>query len=235
MALTGLSPQTEFLPTVRFNAREGIFSRADRVMDSAGNYSNELTDITAELAEQGVLIDVANIEIGWIRFEGGVDITTQHHSLGLPGSRPSDWHKEGVKLELWLPQDIAEGAPLREWTHTSKAVINSVNDLHTAWESAVAADRLSTPAVDGATPAIDDSQVPHVMVSIEAVKTKHGTFKKPVLTLKQFVARPIDWTITPIVAAAPSVPDTAPQMADAGAFGSAAPPASAAKDDDLPF
>ena len=217
MALTGLSTQTEFLPTVRFNAREGIFSRADRVMDSAGNYSNNLTDITAELAEQGVLIDVANIEIGWIKFEGGVDITTQHHSLGLPGSRPSDWHKEGVKLEIWLPQDIAEGAPLREWTHTSKAVINSVNDLHTAWESAVAAD------------SIDDSQVPHVMVSIEAVKTKHGTFKKPVLTLKQFVARPIDWTIKPVV------PATAPQMADAGAFGSAASAGGDAKDDDLPF
>ena len=167
-----------------------------------------------------------------MRFEGGVDIATQHHSLGLPGPQPSALHKEGVKLELWLPQDIAEGAPLREWTHTSKAVINSVNDLHTAWEAAVAAD------------SIDDSQVPHVMVSIEAVKTKHGTFKKPVLTLKQFVPRPIDWTIKPIVAAAPSVPDTAPQMADAGAFGSAAsasdfgsaaPPASDAKDDDLPF
>ena len=226
MALTGLSTQTEFLPTVRFNAREGIFSRADRVMDSAGNYSNELTDITAALSEQGVLIDVANIEIGWIKFEGGVDITTQHHSLGLPGSRPSDWHKEGVKLELWLPQDIAEGAPLREWTHTSKAVITSGNDLHTAWESALAADN------------IDDSQVPHVTGSIEAVKTKHGTFRKPVLTLKQFVPRPIDWTIKPVV------PATAPQMADAGAFGSAAPPASDfgsaapasdAKDDDLPF
>ena len=85
MALTGLSTQTEFLPTVRFNAREGIFSRADRIMDSAGNYGNKLTDITDALAEQGILIDVANIEIGWIRFEGGVDITTQHHSLGLPG------------------------------------------------------------------------------------------------------------------------------------------------------
>ena len=229
MALTGLSTQTEFLPTVRFNAREGIFSRADRKMDSAGNYANELTDITAELSEQGVLIDVANIEIGWIKFEGGVDITTQHHSLGLPGSRPSDWHKEGVKLELWLPQDIAEGAPLREWTHTSKAVINSVNDLHTAWEAAVAADN------------IDDSQVPHVTVSIEAVKTKHGTFKKPVLTLKQFVPRPIDWTIKPVI------PATAPQMADAGAFGSAASAGgdaanftadqmtNPAKDDDLPF
>ena len=226
MALTGLSTQTEFLPTVRFNAREGIFSRADRVMDSAGNYSNELTDITAALSEQGVLIDVANIEIGWIKFEGGVDITTQHHSLGLPGSQPSALHKEGVKLEIWLPTDIAEGAPLREWTHTSKAVINSGNDLHTAWEAAVAADN------------IDDSQVPHVTVSIEAVKTKHGTFRKPVLTLKQFVARPIDWTIKPVV------PATAPQMADAGAFGSAAPaasefgsaaPASDAKDDDLPF
>ena len=217
MALTGLSTQTEFLPTVRFNAREGIFSCADRVMDSAGNYSNELTDITAALSEQGVLIDVANIEIGWIKFEGGVDITTQHHSLGLPGSQPSALHKEGVKLEIWLPTDIAEGAPLREWTHTSKAVINSVNDLHTAWEAAVAADN------------IDDSQVPHVTVAIEPYQTKQGTYKKPVLTLKQFVPRPIDWTIKPVV------PATAPQMADAGAFGSAAPPASDAKDDDLPF
>ena len=223
MALTGLSTQTEFLPTVRFNAREGIFSRADRVMDAAGNYGNKLTDITDALAEQGVLIDVANIEIGWIRFEGGVDITTQHHSLGLPGPQPSAPHKEGGKRELWLPQDIAEGAQLREWTHTSKAVINSVNDLHPAWAAAAeAADN------------IDDSQVPHVMVSIEATKTKHGTFKKPVLTLKQFVPRPVEWTIKPIAAAAPSVPDTAPQMADAGAFGSAAS-ASDAKDDDLPF
>ena len=223
MALTGLSTQTEFLPTVRFNAREGAFSRVDRKMDSAGNYANDLTDITEGMVNQGILIDVANIEIGWMKFENGVDITTQHHSLGLPGSQPSALHKEGVKLEIWLPTDIAEGAPLREWTHTSKAVINSVNDLHTAWESAVAAD------------SIDDSQVPHVTVAIEPYQTKQGTYKKPVLTLKQFVPRPIDWTIKPIVAAAPSVPDTAPQMADAGAFGSAAPPASAAKDDDLPF
>ena len=234
MALTGLSTQTEFLPTVRFNAREGIFSRADRVMDSAGNYSNELTDITAALSEQGVLIDVANIEIGWIKFEGGVDIITQHHSLGLPGPQPSALHKEGVKLELWLPQDIAEGAPLREWTHTSKAVINSVNDLHTAWEAAAKETIIGATTADA-----DDSHVPHVTVSIEAVKTKHGTFRKPVLSLKQFVPRPIDWTVKPVI------PATAPQMADAGAFGSAAPPASDfgsaapaasdAKDDDLPF
>ena len=107
MALTGLSTQTEFLPTVRFNAREGAFSRVDRKMDSAGNSANDLTDITEGMVSQGILIDVANIEIGWMKFENGVDITTQHHSLGLPGSRPSDWHKEGVKLELWLPQDIA--------------------------------------------------------------------------------------------------------------------------------
>ena len=67
------------------------------------------------------------------------------------------------------------------------------------------------------------------MVAIEPYQTKQGTYKKPVLTLKQFVPRPIDWTIKPVI------PATAPQMADAGAFGSAAPPASDAKDDDLPF
>ena len=60
MALTGLSTQTEFLPTVRFNAREGIFSRADRIMDSAGNYGNKLTDITDALAEQGIQSSAAS-------------------------------------------------------------------------------------------------------------------------------------------------------------------------------
>ena len=84
MALSGLKTSTEFLPSVRFNAREGVFSRVD-------------------------------------------------HSLG-PIPQPSQMHKEGIKIELWLPKSTSEGSPLREFSHTAAGVKNAINELHTAWE-----------------------------------------------------------------------------------------------------
>jgi len=194
MALNGLTTSIDFLPTVRFNARDGVFNRADRVLDANGNYSTDLTDITLELTESGLLIDLANAQVAWIRFEGMVDIVGQHHSLGLPFPKPSDLHKEGVLLHMYLPEEVADGAQLREFTHTSKAVINSVNALHTSWELAVAKDN------------IGDDQVPHVKVGIEARKTKNGTFKRPVFNLNGFVDRPLDWPVPPMVAAEPALP-----------------------------
>ena len=82
MALTGLKTSTEFLPSIRFNAREGVFSRVDRSLDAEGKWANELVNINEALASEGTLFDITNIQLGWLRFEGQVDIQTQHHSLG---------------------------------------------------------------------------------------------------------------------------------------------------------
>ena len=221
MALTGLTTSTEFMSSIRFNARDGVFSRADRVMNADGKFSTALSDITSELAEQGVLIDVANIEIGWIRFEGMVDITTQHHSLGLPGPQPTGFHKEGIRLELWLPKAVAEGDQHREFTHTAGGVKNAVNDLHTAWETAAAGDD----------EIIGGRKVPVVKISITEFTTKNGTFRKPSFEISEFVDRPVEWPIPEIV------PLATPQLAVAPAGGSVAAPAVAATagDEDLPF
>jgi len=221
MALTGLSTTAaEFMASIRFNAREGVFSRADRVLGADGNFTTELTPINEALAQEGILIDVANIEIGWIRFEGAVDITTQHHSLGLPGPQPTSLHKEGIRLELWLPKAVAEGAQLREWTHTAAGVKNAVNELHTTWE--------------GGTEGLGDEEriggavVPHVTVGTDTFKTKNGTFHKPTLSIIGWVPRPVEWPVPAIVPAA-----TAPTTT----FAAAPPPPvpETAGDADLPF
>ena len=221
MALTGLTTSTEFMSSIRFNARDGVFSRADRVMNADGKFSTALSDITGPLATDGVLIDVANIEIGWIRFEGMVDITTQHHTLGLPGPQPSALHKEGIRLELWLPKAVAEGDQHREFTHTAGGVKNAVNDLHTAWETAAAGD----DEISGG------RKVPVVKVTITEFSTKNGTFRKPSFEISEFVDRPVEWPIPEIV------PLATPQLAVAPAGGSVAAPAIAATagDEDLPF
>ena len=225
MALTGLTTSTDFLATIRFNARDGIVSRADRVMGSDGKFSTELVDITAELAEQGVLIDVANIEIGWIRYDGMFNMVTQHHSLGLPGPQPSALHKEGIRLELYLPKAIAEGEQRREFSSNANGVKNAVNDLHTAWETAAAGDD----------EIIGGRKVPVGKISIEECSTKNGTFRKPAFNISEFVDRPVEWPIPEIVPAPEAL--TTPQLAVAPAGGSVAAPAIAATagDEDLPF
>ena len=64
MALSGLKTNTEFLPSIRFNAREGVFSRVDRSLDAEGKWANELVNINDPLATEGVLMDITNIELG---------------------------------------------------------------------------------------------------------------------------------------------------------------------------
>jgi hypothetical protein len=61
MALSGLKTNTEFLPSIRFNAREGVFSRVDRSLDAEGKWANELVNINDPLATEGVLMDITNI------------------------------------------------------------------------------------------------------------------------------------------------------------------------------
>ena len=74
--------------------------------------------------------------------------------------------------------------------------------------------------------------VPLVKVAIDSFKTKNGTFQKPVFTIDRWVPRPMEWSISVPVAAAPA----APQIAEAPAGGSfVGAPASPADDADLPF
>ena len=207
MALTGLKTQTKFLPSIRFNAREGVFSRVDRSLDAEGKWANELVNINDPLAIEGVLMDITNIQLGWLRFEGQVDIQTQHHSLG-PIPQPSDFHKDGIKLEVWLPKSTSEGSPLREFSHTAAGVKNAINELHTAWERG--ADNVDAMEREAG------EIVPLVKVVIDSFKTKNGTFKKPIFEIVGWLPRPVEWSIPAPVTAAPA----APLMAEAPAGGS---------------
>jgi hypothetical protein len=222
MALTGLKTQTKFLPSIRFNAREGVFSRVDRSLDAEGKWANELVNINDPLAIEGVLMDITNIQLGWLRFEGQVDIQTQHHSLG-PIPQPSDFHKDGIKLEVWLPKSTSEGSPLREFSHTAAGVKNAINELHTAWERG--ADNVDAMEREAG------EIVPLVKVVIDSFKTKNGTFKKPIFEIVGWFPRPVERSIPVPVAVAPA----APVMAEAAVGGSFVEAPASPAGDDLPF
>ena len=123
-----------------------------------------------------------------------------------------------------MPKSTSEGSPLREFSHTAAGVKNAINELHTAWErGAENIDPVEREAGE---------IVPLVKVAIDSFKTKNGTFKKPIFEIAGWVPRPVEWTMSVPVAAAPA----APQIADAPASGTwVEAPASPAADDDLPF
>ena len=106
-----------------------------------------------------------------------MDIQTLHHSL-RPIPQPSDFHKEGIKIELWLPKSTSEGS------HTAAGVKNAINELHMAWErGAENVDPVEREAGE---------IVPLVKVVIDIFKTKNGTFKKPIFEIAGWAPRPVE-------------------------------------------
>lgn len=215
MSLQALSStSTDFLPSIRFHARLGVFSRVDRALNAEGKWESSLTDINDALASEGALVDLTNIKLGWLKFDGGVDIQVQHHSLpAIP--QPSNNHKDGLMLEIWLPKTVSDGSPLREFSHTAAGVKNAVNDLHTAWER-------GAENIDSAEREAGEI-VPLVKIGVEPFSTKNGVFQKPVFTIAGWLPRPVEWGMPAPLGAAPAPP----QLTVA--------PASPAGDEPLPF
>ena len=190
----GLSGGGDFLPTVRYNAREGIFSRVDRRPMSDGTWANDITDITPALSETGFLADVANTEVGYIRYAGAVDFKLVHNSLAMPAC-PSDLYKPGFRMQLWLPGEVAEGACLRHFSSTAATVLRRIDNLHDEWSQD--ASQPSSDKVSGAV-------VPHVKITIEDVTTSRGTFKAPVFSIHGWCNRPEEWPMFEADAVAPA-------------------------------
>ena len=124
-----------FLPIVKFDARDGKFTRVDRVQDEVGSWKSELHEIPADDFE--VIADLANLQIGWIHF-GGNGQAPDFRMVGLDddiGDRPSDKHKEGFRLKIKLTNGA--GDDVREMASTAIGLWKSMDELHCAYEKGV--------------------------------------------------------------------------------------------------
>ena len=204
----------EFLSRVGFHGKTGDWTRVDRALNAEGKWESGLTNINDALASEGVLMDLTNIKFGWLNFDGGVDIQVQHHSLP-PTVQPSDRHKGGFLVEMWLGKSISQGDALREFSHTAGGVKDAMFDLLTAWQA-------GAENVDSAEREAGEI-VPLIKIGVEPFSTKNGVFQKPVFTIAGWLPRPVEWGMPAPLGAAPAPP----QLTVA--------PASPAGDADLPF
>lgn len=168
----------EFTPVVKFDARAGRMFRVDREQDGGGNWNTNNVEITNGFT---AVMDLENIEVGWLLFAAGVAPQLTLVKLGQPlPQRPSDQHKQGFRMLMKLGK--SSGGDVREIAATSKAVLGAVDDLHTAYESQKAANPGKLPVV-----ALTGSKA-----IVSTGKGQSSTNYAPIFEIQKWVDRPAE-------------------------------------------
>jgi len=129
----------QFIPFVKYDSRAGRMFRVDKMPD--GTTAN--VDITRSFK---AMIDMENIETGWMHFAAGVApiyALNRHDQPNPP--KPVQEAKEGVRLVLQLSKDC--GGDVREISSNAKTLLSAVSDLHTAYEVGLQANPGKLPVV----------------------------------------------------------------------------------------
>lgn len=129
----------QFLPFVKYDSRAGRMFRVDKRPD--GGTDN--TDITRSFK---AMIDMENIETGWMHFAAGaapIYALSRHDQPNPP--KPVAEAKEGVRLVMQLSKDC--GGDVREISSNAKTLLSAVSELHTAYEAGLQANPGKLPVV----------------------------------------------------------------------------------------
>jgi len=80
-------------PLLKFDARNGAFYRVDR------NANGEIEQTS--IVDLKAVFDLANLEVGWIRFDAGAPPSFKMVRAGQDiGNAPSDKHRQGLRLRV---------------------------------------------------------------------------------------------------------------------------------------
>lgn len=162
-----------FLDSVRYNTKEGRIYRAD-----SEKVGDDWVRDTVEISEDfTAAVDIASIQIGWIKFNNGVD--KQLYPLGADiGPSPSSDHKQGFGVNLILGQASCgkDNGAVRELCGTAGLLIEGIERV---FDSAMAQADVK-----------DGTKVPVIALKgTERIVGKHGANFKPVFEIAGYAPR----------------------------------------------
>lgn len=169
----------DITPFVKYDARAGRFFRNDRSQDSSGNYTNAAVDITSTFK---AIIDLENIEVGFLKFAAGSAPEFMLVRLGDPmPQKPADakW-KQGARIMMKLHASC--GGDIRETSSNAAAFLKGIDDLHTTYETQKVANAGKLPIVT-------------LKITIPVTSgsgDKKSTNYQPVFEIVGWAVRPVD-------------------------------------------
>lgn len=198
----------DFLPIVKYDARAGRIFRVDRA-----DRVNTPVDITRTFK---AVMDLENIEVGWLDFNTGSAPVFALAPLGAPfPANPGGQAKQGVRLMMKLSKEC--GGDVREMATSAKAAMRGIDDLHTAYETGEKENPGKLPVV-----VLKDT----IAITSEGQGQKTTNYQ-PVFEIAGWVARPEDLQFKP--KGAPAASNGTTQRAAPPATGSTQVSAPAAK------
>lgn len=185
----------DIMPRIQYDARAGRFFLVERNQDHTGQWVSIVTEMPMPLR---LTMDLATVEIGWIRLQSGVDFRMVQVGEPFPEC-PGDHYKSGFRVHVYR-KDIG----LRSFSSTAKAVTTWFDTLHTAWQAAAAQHPGQWPVVE--------------ITGTAPVTTGGGqqssTNYAPVGTITQWIAAPAKPNGADQPAPAVTAPATAPPVDD---------------------
>jgi hypothetical protein len=171
----------DFIPILAYKANQGRLYVRDRVQDLNGQWNTTETEVTKE--QPAFAVDFGNLSVGWCHFVAGSAPQWMMVPYGQPvPPRPVSPGKDDNGKDLNYRQGfrvpVAGNAigGVREFAGNSAALINGMNELHTAYEAAPEAAMGKIPVVK--------------MIDTITVKTGQSTNFQPVFQIVAWVDRP---------------------------------------------
>jgi len=190
----------DFLPILKFSAKDGSFVRQDRHQGADGTWEKSESEMDLPLK---VVMDMDAIEVGYIAFTTtGPDFRMVQVGEAMP-QQPSPDHKEGFRVRLYN-KDIG----LREMSSSSKIVRNQMNDLHDAY----LAGKADNP---GKVPVVEITGSDRMQIETKAQGTQ--TFRSPKWSISGWIERPEGMNQGASVPAEPAPAQVAPPVPPAAA------------------
>lgn len=124
-------------PILKFSAKDGSFIAADRIQVD-GRWETQERELDLPLT---VVMDMAELEMGWIAFKPAPDFVMVKAGEPQP-TKPSDEHKWGFRIRL-ANKDIG----LRELSSSSKNVYQRMIPVFQAYEAGKAQNAGKVPIV----------------------------------------------------------------------------------------
>lgn len=169
------------VPGLKFKANQGRLYLYDRVQDLNGVWSPQEIEITDSRPQ--FAMDFGRLEVGWCHFMQGM--APQYFMVpygepmppkpGSPGNDDATGKALSFQQGFRIPVAGKALGGVREFTGNSKALLNGMNDLHSAFEAA---------------PEAALGQIPIVTLTHNiTVKTGQSTNFQPVFEIKSWVDR----------------------------------------------
>lgn len=197
----------DFLPVVKFDARSGRISKVDRAQG--------MDPVVTELKAFKAILDMDNLECGWMHFAAGQAPDMRLVKLGdVWPDQPTTDHKRGIRAVVKLSKE--NGGDLREMCGNSASFLRGFDNLHTEYLEGKDKHPGKLPVI-----ILQDT-----LAVVSKGKSMSSTNYEPVFQIAAWVDRPSDFVpnlrggaAAPVARAAPpstgSTPVAAPKAAPA--------------------